>query len=164
MATRTTGADAPLRRGLLGLGALTTFGITLELLTERHWTQPAQWIAWGALALMALALALLWRRPSARRVRLARALAVLVVASAAVGVWRHIAANYDAGPLDYRYARTWAGLSPLARWWLAACKGVGPAPPLAPGALAPAGLCALLATVRHPALGAERAAPAETPR
>jgi hypothetical protein len=145
-------AAAPLRRGLLGLAALTTIGITLELITERHWTQPVQLIAWVALALLAVAIVLVLRHRSARQVRGARALAVLVVVSAAVGVWRHIVANYDAAPLDYRYAQTWAGMSELARWWLAAHKGVGPSPPLAPGALAQAGLCVLLATVRHPAL------------
>src|SRR4051794_28427717 len=136
-------AAAPLRRGLLGLAALTTIGITLELLTERHWTQPVQLIAWAALALLAVAIVLLLRQPSARQVRWARALAVLVVVSAAIGVWRHIVANYDAAPLDYRYAQTWSGMSALARWWLAARKGVGPSPPLAPGALAQAGFCVL---------------------
>ncbi len=55
---------ALLRRGLLGLAALTTLGITLEMITERHWTQPVQLIAWGALALLALAIGLLWGQPS----------------------------------------------------------------------------------------------------
>ncbi len=143
---------APLRRGLLGLAALTTGGITLELITEHHWTQPVQLIAWAALALTAVAVALLLGTPSAGRVQGARVVAILVIVSAAIGVWRHIVANYDAAPLDYRYAQTWGTMSGLSRWWLAAHKGVGPSPPLAPGALAQAGLCVLLATVRHPAL------------
>lgn len=145
-----------LRRGLLGLAALTILGIAVELYTERHWTQPAQLIAWAALALTAVAILLLLGQPTAGRVRTAQMVAAVVVVSAAVGVWQHIAANYDVGPLDRRYGQAWEGMSALSRWWLAARKGVGPSPPLAPGALAQAGLCILLATVRHPALRARR--------
>lgn len=157
METRADPTPRLLRRGLLGLATLTILGITVELYTERHWTQRSQLIAWAALALTALAIALLLGQPSARRVRIAQTIAAIVVASAAVGVWQHIHANYEAGPLDRRYAQTWEGMSALSRWWLAARKGVGPSPPLAPGALAQAGLCVLLATVRHPALRTERA-------
>lgn len=159
METRNDPAPRLLRRGLLGLATLTIIGIAVELYTERHWTQPVQLIAWAALALTAVAILLLVGQPSAGRVRVAQTIAAIVVASAAVGVWQHIAANYDAGPLDRRYGQTWEGMSTLSRWWLAARKGVGPSPPLAPGALAQAGLCVLLATVRHPALRAGRTAP-----
>ncbi len=162
MATRTDPASPLLRRGLLALAALTTLGIAVELYTERHWTKPVQLIAWAALALTALAIALLLGHPSAGRVRAAQAVAAIVAISAAVGVWQHIQANYDAGPLDRRYAQTWEGMSALSRWWLATRKGVGPSPPLAPGALTQAALCVLLATVRHPALRADRAAPVQT--
>lgn len=157
MATRADPTSRLLRRGLLGLAILTMLGIAVELYTEHHWTKRPQLIAWAALALTALAIALLLGQPSARRVRVAQIIAAIVVVSAAVGVWQHIAANYDAAPLDRRYAQTWEGMSALSRWWLAARKGVGPSPPLAPGALAQAGLCVLLATVRHPAFRAEPA-------
>jgi hypothetical protein len=93
-------------------------------------------------------------RPTAGRVRLARVLAALVVASALFGVWEHVCANFDAGVLDRRYSETWESLSLATRWWLAVSKTVGPSPPLAPGALAQAAICALLATVRHPSLTA----------
>ena len=146
-----TSPESALRRGFLGLGALTTLGLVLELITEHHW-KGTQLIAWGLLALGALALGLLLGAPSARRVQAARVVATLVIVGAAVGIWQHIAANHNAGPLDYRYTQTWDGMSPLAQWWTAARKGVGPSPPLAPGALALVGLCILLATVRHPAL------------
>jgi hypothetical protein len=141
-----------LRRGLLGLAALTIGGLAVELTTERHWEQPSQLIAWAALALLAVALGLLARAGRAWRVRVARLLAAAVVASAVFGIWEHIEANHDAGPLDGRYAATWEALSTPSQWWLAARKVVGPAPPLAPGALAEAGLAVLLATARHPAL------------
>src|SRR2546421_12517065 len=93
--------SAPLlRRGLLGLGALTTLGIVLELGVERHWTQPLQFVPWVAAAALAVAIALLMRAPSRARVRLAQVLAVAVVLSAAPGSAVHVYENYDAGPLD----------------------------------------------------------------
>ncbi len=143
------GADTGrlVRSGLLALAGLTTLGIGLELAAERHWTQPAQLIAWAALALLAAAVALAAREPAPRRVRVARALAVLVMLTAVIGVWQHIAANYDAAPLDFRYGSVWDALSEPERWWLAISKTVGPAPPLAPAALAEAALCVLLGTL-----------------
>jgi hypothetical protein len=141
-----------LRRGLLWLGAITTAGIGVELALSRHWTQPSQLIAWGALAVTGLAIALLARTPSAARVRLARVLAFAVMLSAAVGIWEHVYANYDAGPLDFEYADRWESLPEASRWWLAATETVGPSPPLAPAALAQASLCVLLATLGHPSL------------
>jgi hypothetical protein len=151
-----------LRRGLLGLGALTTLGIVGELGVERHWTQPLQFVPWVAAGALAVAIALLMRAPSRARVRLAQVLAIAVVLSAALGIWEHVYANYDAGPLDQRYEYTWESLPEPTRWWLALTKTVGPSPPLAPGALAQAGLCILLATLRHPALCKERAPGART--
>ena len=146
----------PLRRGLLGLAALTTLALIVELAIERHWTQPAQLIAWAALALVALAIGLVQCRPSAGRVRLGQILAVLVIVSSALGIWQHVAANYDAGPLDFRYADTWETLPEMTRWWLAVTKTVGPSPLLAPGALAQAAMCVLLATLRHPIVHPQR--------
>ena len=139
-----------LRRGLLWVAALTTAGTGVELAVERHWTQPVQFVGWGAVGLLALALALLVRAPSRGRIRLARIIAAAVLFCAAWGVWEHVYSNYDAGPLDYRYGETWDSLSEASRWWLAITKTVGPSPPLAPGALSQASLCVLLATLRHP--------------
>jgi hypothetical protein len=153
MLPRTDPAASLLRRGILGLGALSTLGIVVELGVERHWTQPLQIVAWVAVGGVAVAIALLMRHPSRARVRLAQALAVPVVASAALGIGAHVYANYDAAPLDQDYGDVWESLPEPTRWWLALTKTVGPSPPLAPGALAQAGLCVLLATVRHPALG-----------
>ena len=150
-------AAAPwLRRGLLWLGGLTCAGLVVELAVERHWTQPIQLVAWGALGLVAVALFLAGRAPTRARLRIARALAAAVMLSALWGVWEHVYANYDAGPLDREYGERWDGLAEPTRWWLAVSKAVGPSPPLAPGALAQAGLCVLLVTVRHPVLDARR--------
>src|SRR3712207_2241375 len=110
---------AALRRGLLWLGAVTTLGIGVELAGEHHSSTPSQQLAWAALGVVGLALALLVGTPSRTRVRVARGLAIAVMISAAWGIWAHVEANYDAGELDFRYADTWASLPEATRWWLA---------------------------------------------
>ena len=135
-----------LRRGLLGLAALTTAGSAVELAVERHWTQPGQLIAWGAIALLVVSIGLLSRGQTARRVHVARVVAVIVMLTSVIGVWQHITANLDAGPLDFRYTAGWDNLPELSRWWLAVTKTVGAAPPLAPGALAQAAIAVLLSS------------------
>ena len=151
-----------LRRWLLGLAVLTSLGLIVELAAERHWTQPSQWIAWAAIAATLLAAALRYWRSSAVAVRSARLLAMAVILSAMVGIWQHVASNYDAGPLDADYELSWDTLSEPARWWLAVSKTVGPSPPLAPGALALAGQFILLASTQRPA-PASRARSVESP-
>jgi hypothetical protein len=91
--------------------------------------------------------------------RIVRVLAGLVMITSVVGVWQHVAANYDAGPLDFRYTSVWDSLPELWRWWLAVSKTVGAAPPLAPGALAQAALAVLLATVNKHGLAASAGLP-----
>ena len=154
-AVSTDTAAPVLRRGLLGLAALTVAGLCVELAVEHHWTQPTQLIAWVALAVVVAAIVLVLGTPSPGRVRLARILAIAVMLSALYGCWEHIESNYDAGGLDMIYGDTWDSLPDSTRWWLALSKTVGPSPPVAPGALAQAGLCVLLATLRHPALREE---------
>jgi len=150
------GSGPLLRRGILWLAGLVTVGIAVDLAADRHWTQPVQVIAWAALVLTGVA-ALLVGRPTRTRLQVARALVALVIVASVLGVWEHVESNYDAGELDYVYADAWGGLSEPNRWWLALSKTVGPSPPFAPGALAQAALCVLLATVRHPALRRETA-------
>ena len=163
MATIGDAAAPVLRRGLLWVAALTSAGIAVELAADRHWTQPIQLVAWAALAVLAVAIVLVAGASSPARVRLGRILVVAVMLSAVLGIWEHVESNYDAGELDFEYESTWASLSEPARWWLAATKTVGPSPPLAPGALAQASLCVLLATLRHPALKPGGPAPATAP-
>jgi len=55
-------------------------------------------------------------RPTTARVRVVRFLALAVVVAAVVGVWEHIRANYDAAPLDFRYAQSWDALPARSRW------------------------------------------------
>lgn len=145
------GTSSLLRRGLLAIAALTTVALAIELAAERHWTQPSQLVAWAALVVLLIAVGLLLGRASSGRVQAARMLAVLAMVTGIFGIWEHIESNHDAGELDQVYSARWDTLPAASRWWLAASKAVGPSPPLAPGALAQAGACVLLATLRHPA-------------
>lgn len=156
MTATEAGEARSLRFALLGLAALGLAGTAIELVLERHWDGAIQLIPWPFLATGLAALALLLAAPSRSTVLVARVLATALFVGAAVGIWRHVAANYDAGFLDFRYAERWPTMSGLDRWWHAATKTVGPAPVLAPGVLAQVGLCLLFATIRHPALRQER--------
>lgn len=151
------GASAVMRRGLLALASAGTIGVALELLLLRHWTEARELIAWVAVAVLAVAV-LLVRRPTRRAIRVARGLAVAVLATSVVGVLVHVWANYEAAPLDARYTASWPTTPEPVRWLLAATDTVGPSPSLAPLALAFVALVLLLALIRHPALEAEAAA------
>lgn len=147
-----TDPAAALRAGVLALAGVATVGTAVELATERHWRSTVQLVPWAALAVLTVAVILLAVRPNRRAVQLARVLAAVVVLTSVVGVIEHLQANLDAGVLDARYAAGWDALSVLTKLWYAVTKTVGPAPPLAPGVLAQAGLISLLATWRHPAI------------
>lgn len=123
-----------------------------ELVIERHWGSAVRLIPWVSLVALAWAAWLLWRRPDRRAVLGARALSGIVVGAALVGIALHVNENYTAGPLDFRYETAWDRMSEASRWWTAFTKSVGPAPTLAPGALALVALLLLLAARRHTAL------------
>jgi hypothetical protein len=152
-----TGADGVdvatvLRRGILALAALGIAGTTVELVFLRHWDGRTQLIVWPAMILLAVALWVIGRHPSPGRIRGARILSFAVLGIAALGILLHVHANLEAAPLDAAYEATWSGVPVLEQWWLAITGGVGPAPTLAPGALAEIALAVLLATVAHPVL------------
>lgn len=146
-------ATVLLRRSLLVLAGASLAGTAIELAMLRHWGSPLRLVPWFALGGLAGALALVVARPSGRTVRLARIVAAAAVVTGVFGVVEHVVANYEAAPLDFRYGPRWAAMSAAARWWAAATKTVGPAPPLTPAVLAWAALCLWFATLRHPALG-----------
>ena len=138
----------PFFRAALALLAFAIIaGSALDLAFARHWQSLEQAIAWGGIGLALAALALLRIRPTSRRVWASRVLAALVVIVALVGMWRHVVANYEAAPLDFRYETRWAQMSPMQQWWAASTGAVGPAPSLAPAVLAQAAVCVLLASV-----------------
>lgn len=140
-----------LRRGLLWLSIVGTVGTTIELLLLRHWKGRLELIAFGALAVLAVAIVLVGRRPTARKITAGRALAMAVLLTSIVGVLVHVHSNYESGPLDFRYTASWPTTPEPIRWLLAATDTVGPSPTLAPAAIAFIALALLIATVRHPA-------------
>lgn len=147
-----TATATALRRSLILLAVIGVAGTAVELAMERHWKTGVQLIPWYTLAVITLGVVLLVVRPRRVTVRLVRAIVVLVFAAAAFGIFEHVDANYEAAPLDFRYADRWPTMSTADRWWTAATGGVGPSPPLVPAVLAQAALCLGLATIAHPAL------------
>jgi hypothetical protein len=147
-------AAARLRQGLLGLAILGTLGTALELLLLRHFDGALQLIPWVALAVLGVAIVLVGGARGRRAIEVARVLAVIVLVSSVVGVAVHVNANYEAGPLDFRYTAIWPGMSDLERWFLAITDTVGPSPTLAPMASAFMSMALLIATLGHPALAA----------
>jgi hypothetical protein len=137
---------ASIRRIFFGLALLSIAGTAIELAMERHWGTTLRLVPWGALAFAVVALALAGVRPSGGSIRLARALALVILGASLFGIYEHVRSNYNAGPLDYRYATKWDSMSEPARWLRAATKTVGPSPILAPGILAQAALFLVLAT------------------
>lgn len=135
-----------------GLYVLTIFGIlatAFELATERHWNGLEQFIPWVALGVLTVATSLSLL-PSRGSRLLARLLALLVMGTSIYGIIDHVTVNYNSGPLDARFANTWESQSAIQRWWYAATKSVGPAPPLAPGVLAQTALLLLCASLLTP--------------
>jgi hypothetical protein len=132
------------RRSLLALTLIGMLATAFELATESHWNDFQQLIPWFALAVLAVALVLTAVRRRGAQL-LARILILAVLGASTYGVYDHVMANYNAGPLDYRYADTWDSLSSGQRFWYAATKQVGPSPPLAPGVLAQTALLLLIA-------------------
>ena len=141
-----------LRLGILGLAALGIVGTTIELVFLRHWSSTLALIVWPALIALAIAFRAVAFGPTDRRIRRARWLALAVVVVGGLGVGVHVWANLEAGPLDQAYETTWSTMSVVEQWFLALTGGVGPAPTLAPGALAEIAFMVGLATVGHPVL------------
>jgi len=134
------------RRGLVALTVIGILATGFELATEHHWNGFEQLIPWIALAVLAVAVGLLFV-PAGRGVAAARVLAVLVLGASLYGVLDHVLVNYESGALDQRYAESWDTLPVMAQWWLAATKTVGPAPTLAPGVLGQSALLLVLASL-----------------
>jgi len=139
-----------LRLGVLGLAVLGIIGTTIELVFLEHWNGLTQQIVWPSMLALVIALALIVWRPNRARVWTARALAVAIALVAVVGIGLHVHENVEAGPLDRHYADNWDSLGVGQQYWLAITGQVGPAPTLAPGALAEISFALLLATVHIP--------------
>jgi hypothetical protein len=133
---------------LISIGS--AMGIAVELAAERHWTTAVQMIPWFALGLLAVAIGLRLRLTRANE-RAVRVIAAVVGLSGLIGVYKHVAANVHAGPLDYRYTKRWPSMGMTSHWWAGISKSVGPSPPFAPMALALSALCLVLSLPRRAA-------------
>lgn len=87
------GAAGGLRAGLLLLVVLGVVGTALALAYERHWQSPWQLAPWVTLGIVSVAWVALVVRQTATTVWLARAVAIVAIVSAALGVWQHVDAN-----------------------------------------------------------------------
>jgi hypothetical protein len=150
-----------LRHSVILVAGIAIAGLAAELVIERHWGTPPRYIPWLALAALAWAAFRLWRDPTPRQIRAVRAVAILAIAAAGLGIAFHIIENYGAGPLDQKYSLAWDAMSEPERWWAAFSKSLGPAPTFAPGALALIGLLVLVATQRHPVMQTDGRLPGE---
>ena len=139
-----------LRTALLLIAGAAIAGTALELAIERHWQNLEQWYAWLALAIAAAGLIALLVWPGNLGVWFARLCAAIAMAMAAVGVWRHIHANYETAPLDFRYSERWDTMAFADQLWAVVSGDVGPSPILASGVLALIGLALGAATLGLP--------------
>lgn len=69
---------------------------------ERHWKSSVQLIPWFVLAAIAAGVVLLVAQPRPATVWTVRAIVAVVFVIAAFGMFAHVRANHDAGPLDAR--------------------------------------------------------------
>ena len=93
---RPEGEAGGLRAGLLLLVVLGVVGTAFALAFDRHWQSPWQIAPWITLGIISVAWIALVLRQTGATVWLARAVAVLAIAVAVIGVWRHTDANYNA--------------------------------------------------------------------
>lgn len=136
-----------LRGAFLGLSLASTVVTAIELAMLRHWNGVDQMIPWLVLGVVAASGIALAVRPSRATVAAARVVGWGTFAASAFGVWSHVHSNYETAPLNARFTERWPLMSEPSRWWAALNGSVGASPPLAPAALAFAGLCLALATV-----------------
>lgn len=135
------------RRILTIIGVGTVLGAFAELASLRHWTTPFQLVPWVVLAILLVAALAWWLRRTTLTMRTLRGAAILAALGSGFGVYQHIEANLESGPLDAGYSASWATMSTPAQLWTAASGGVGPSPPLAPGMIGLAGVLLWLATL-----------------
>lgn len=108
---RPDGEAGSLRAGLLLLVVLGVVGTALALAYDRHWQTPLQFPPWITLGVISVAWVALVVRPRASTVWAVRAVAVLTIVVAMLGVWQHANANYQSGPSTHDHATGHASTS-----------------------------------------------------
>jgi hypothetical protein len=136
------------RRILTWLGVGTALGACAELAMLHHWQTPGQFVPWAVLGLLLLAAAAWLTRRSTTTARILQGTAVVAAIGSAFGIYQHVSANLDAGPLSGRFTGKWESMSAMSHLWAAATGSVGASPVLAPGMVGLAGVLLWLSTFR----------------
>ena len=131
------------RRFLLLIAMATCAGVIAELWLTGHTDEPLQWAPFIVCGLGIVLLIAVMARPQRNLLRAMQALMIVMAIAGGVGVVVHLRGNLE---LAQEVKPAQAQAQPL---WMAL---TGRNPALAPGALGVAGLIALAATYRHPAL------------
>ena len=142
--------DVTLRRlrAFLVLLATALFAGTIgELLAAKHYRDPIQLVPFALCGLGLLALGAIWTRPSRGAILAVRALMIVIALGSVLGVYEHLAGNYEFVHEVRPSADTWA---------LAKATLTGRDPLLAPGILAVGAALAIAATYATAALEAAR--------
>ncbi len=141
------GTVGHLRLLLLALSTFICLMTPLELLLLNHLEKPWQWIPFVALGALAVANAVVWRRPSASTVRGYQGLMLVMLVVGLLGVFFHLRQNYGMSLELAPEAVGWGRIQETLK---------GAAPALAPGLFAQLGLLGLIFTYHHPALESDR--------
>ncbi|MCY3783594.1 MAG: hypothetical protein OXG79_07390 [Chloroflexi bacterium] len=83
----------------------------MALAYERHWLSPWQFVPWITLGIMLATTIALAARQTAATVRLARVVAAIVIASALLGTWQHVAANLNPESHDHQHEDSREGMT-----------------------------------------------------
>jgi hypothetical protein len=138
-----------LRAFLVLLAAALFAGTIGELLAAKHYGDPIQLVPFALCGLGLLALGVIRTRPSRGTILAVRALMIVIALGSVLGVYEHIAGNYE----FVREVRPGADA-----WSLAKATLTGRDPLLAPGILAVGAALAIAATYATAALEAARPA------
>jgi hypothetical protein len=142
---KTTETGAPVeawRRLALYLLMFGMLGVSLELILLGHTEESWQWIPIVLLGVGLVMAGLATYRPTRRIVEGLRALMILYLPAAALGLFLHLRSNLE---FELELRPSMAGLELV---WETL---TGAMPALAPGTMAQLGLLGLLACFRHPA-------------
>lgn len=141
------GAAGTLRGAMALLVVISILSVAVALAYERHWEEFWQVVPWATLVLSGLALVALVLRTSRATIRIARIVAVLVLVTALLGLWRHFDHNYVTAVMDQDYADRWEDMPVVERVWTVANGSVGHVPVPAAGALVPVGVTLWMTTL-----------------
>jgi len=140
-----TGTLETVRKGILGIVALGTIGMSAELLLIGHYEDPSQLFPLVSAAAALLLMLVVWLRPSVVLLRTLQFVMLTFVGTGITGITLHFGASAE---FQREIDPSISGVALIRKVMDAT------APPLlAPGVMVQLGLLGLLYTYRHPALG-----------